>query len=54
MQGLFRGAGWIAYVCKKSITIMSPYFQSFSQYLASSLVKLIMANFAPILEQSLD
>ena len=54
MQGLFSGAGWIAYLCKKSITIMSTYFQSFSQVLASGLVKLIMTKFAHVLEQSLD
>ena len=54
MQGLFSGAGWIAQLCKKSIIIMSPYFQSFIQVLASSSVKLIMTNFAPILEQSLN
>jgi hypothetical protein len=49
MQGLFGGAGWIADLCKRSITVMSPYFPYFSQVLASISVKPNIARFAPIL-----
>jgi hypothetical protein len=48
MPSLFCRAGWIAELCKKSITIMSSYFQSFSQHFSIKFGEGIIARFAPI------